>query len=154
QDARTDEVPEMEALVAWLVAHLPRSGPPSIIHNDFKHDNIILDPADLARVIGILDWEMATIGDPLMDLGTTLCYWVEAPDPPGMQVLAFGPTMMPGSLTRAGIVARYAEKTGRDLSAIEFYYRFGLFKTAVVVQQIYYRWKMGLTKDARFASMN
>jgi aminoglycoside phosphotransferase (APT) family kinase protein len=151
RDAETDSIPEMDAVSAWLAAHLPKSPPPTIIHNDFKYDNLVFDDK-LERIIGILDWEMATIGDPLMDLGTTLCYWVEAGDPPEMQAIGFGPTAAPGNLTRREIAERYAAATGRDLSNITFYHCFGLFKTAVVTQQIYYRFKMGLTKDARFGA--
>ena len=154
QDAKTDELPEMDTVAAWLAAHRPASPPATIVHNDIKYDNVVLDRGDLGRVVGILDWEMATIGDPLMDLGTVLCYWVQPSDPPEMQALAFGPTMAPGSLTRAEVAARYADKTGRDLSHVEFYYRFGLFKTAAVLQQIYFRWKKGLTQDERFRSLN
>jgi aminoglycoside phosphotransferase (APT) family kinase protein len=101
----------------------------------------------------VLDWEMATIGDPLMDLGTTLCYWVEAGDPDGHKNLSFGPTMLPGMATRSELAARYAERTGRDVSGIVFHYAFGLFKTAVVLQQIYYRWAKGHTKDERFGGL-
>ena len=106
---------------------------------------------DLSRIVGLLDWEMATVGDPLMDLGTALAYWVEPGDAPPLQALRFGPTTLPGMMTRAEVAARYAEASGRSLDDIVFYYVFGLFKTAVVVQQIYYRWKQGLTRDARFA---
>jgi len=103
--------------------------------------------------VGVLDWEMATLGDPLIDLGTLLCYWIEQNDAPGLHNLSFGPTMIPGMLTRRQLVDRYAERTGRDVSNILFYYVFGLFKTAVVAQQIYYRFKQGLTKDPRFAAL-
>jgi aminoglycoside phosphotransferase (APT) family kinase protein len=153
RDAQTDDVPEMERVGAWLAAHQPVSPPATIVHNDYKYDNLVLDPGDLTRIVGILDWEMATIGDPLMDLGTTLCYWIEARDPAEMQPLAFGPTAVPGSLSRAELAERYAARTGRDLGALPFYYRFGLFKTAVVVQQIYFRYAQGLTHDERFAAM-
>ena len=148
--SRTDEVPVVERVAAWLAAHMPASPPPALIHNDFKYDNIVLDSVDLTRIVGVLDWEMATIGDPLMDLGTSLAYWVEAGDPPGMIAMRFGPTTLPGMMTRGEIAARYAERTGRPVDHIVFYYAFGLFKTAVVAQQIYWRWKQGLTRDPRF----
>ncbi len=151
KDAQTDEIPQVEQVGQWLEAHLPVSGPPSLIHNDYKFDNLVLDPKELARIVGILDWEMATVGDPLMDLGTALCYWVDATDPELLQLFAFGPTALPGMLTRRQIAERYAAKTGRDLSRIAFYYCFGLFKTAVVAQQIYTRYKQGHTSDPRFA---
>ena len=96
---------------------------------------------------------MATLGDPLIDLGTLLCYWIEQDDAPGLHNLSFGPTMIPGMLTRRQLVDRYAERTGRDVSKILFYYVFGLFKTAVVMQQIYYRFKQGKTSDPRFAGL-
>jgi aminoglycoside phosphotransferase (APT) family kinase protein len=151
--AKTDEVPDVEAVAAWLAASQPPSQAPSLIHNDFKYDNLVLDRDDLSRIVGILDWEMATVGDPLMDLGTTLAYWVHADDPPPIVQFAFGPTHLPGAPRRADIAARYAEKTGRSLDHIRFYYAFALFKNAVVAQQIYARFVRGLTKDERFAAM-
>jgi aminoglycoside phosphotransferase (APT) family kinase protein len=152
-DSKTDDVPDIERAAAWLAAHIPRSPAPALIHNDYKFDNLVLDPSDVTRIRGILDWEMATIGDPLMDLGTTLCYWVEASDPDDMKMLSFGPTALPGMMTRAEVATRYAEKTGRSVENIDFYLCFGFFKTAVVVQQIYYRWKKGLTADPRFGAL-
>lgn len=153
RDAQTDDVPDLEAVMAWLASHLPPSPPATLIHNDFKFDNLVLDAAEPTRVVGVLDWEMATIGDPLMDLGTTLCYWVEAKDPKELHAAAFGPTALPGCPTRRELASRYAERTGRDLTHLVFYYCFGLFKTAVVVQQIYSRYKHGLTRDPRFATL-
>lgn len=153
RDAQTDEVQAIDEVMTWLAAHLPPSPPATLIHNDYKLDNLVLDPHQPTRIIGVLDWEMATLGDPLMDLGTALCYWVEAGDPPELQAARFGPTTLPGCYTRAELCARYAERSGRDLSHALFYYCFGLFKTAVVVQQIYYRYKQGLTRDPRFAGL-
>src|SRR5262249_7732889 len=152
-DARTDDVPEMERVGAWLAAHIPPSPRATIIHNDFKYDNVVLDPGDLTRIIGILDLQMATMGDPLLDLGAALCYWGGRGDPPDVRERAFGPTMLPGSMSRRDVAERYAARTGRDLTNLRFYYAFGLYKTAVVLQQIYYRYKQGLTKDERFASL-
>ncbi len=152
-DAKTDDIPEVEAAAAWLIEHLPASPPATLIHNDFKYDNIVLDGEDLVKVRGVLDWEMSTIGDPLMDLGTSLGYWVEATDPEPIKAFAFGPTFVPGSFTRREVAELYAERTGRDVSNLVFYYVFALFKTAVVAQQIYARWKAGLTKDPRFGAM-
>jgi aminoglycoside phosphotransferase (APT) family kinase protein len=148
--SRTDDLPVVDRVAGWLAARIPTSPPPALIHNDYKYDNLVLDPADPARIVGVLDWEMATIGDPLMDLGTSLAYWVEAGDPPGMIAMRFGPTTLPGMMTRAELAALYAARTGRPLDHIVFYYAFGLFKTAVVAQQIYWRWKQGLTRDPRF----
>ncbi|MBK9755350.1 MAG: phosphotransferase family protein [Nannocystis sp.] len=151
--AVTDEIPAMERVAAWLAEHLPDSGPPTLIHNDFKYDNLVLDPDDLTQVRGVLDWEMATIGDPLMDLGTALCYWVEASDPPELRAFAFGPTALPGSYTRREFAEHYARVTGRSLAQLPFYSAFGLYKTAVVAQQIYLRYVRGHSQDARFAMM-
>ena len=151
--SQTSDVPSVTRVSSWLVAHLPASGPPSLIHNDFKFDNLVLDPDDLTRVRGVLDWEMSTVGDPLMDLGGALAYWIEPTDPPPAVMMRFGPTTLPGMMTRAEIAARYAERTGRPLRDIVFYYVFGLFRNAVIVQQIFYRWKQGLTTDPRFAAL-
>ncbi len=106
-----------------------------------------------APIVAVLDWEMATIGDPLMDLGTTLGYWVDADDPPELRAASFGPTMLAGNLNRAGLVERYARASGRDVSNIQFYYVYALFKIAVIVQQIYKRYVQGYTRDARFAGL-
>ena len=151
--ARTDDIPAMDQVAAWLAANLPTSGPATLIHNDFKYDNLVLDPDDLTRVRGVLDWEMATIGDPLMDLGTALCYWVEAGDAPELRAFAFGPTAVPGSYTRREFAEHYARVSGRSLAHLDFYSAFGLYKTAVVAQQIYLRFVRGHTSDPRFAMM-
>jgi aminoglycoside phosphotransferase (APT) family kinase protein len=151
QNARTDDVPEIERVIEWLSANLPPESGAALIHNDYKYDNLVLDPDDLSNIIAVLDWEMATIGDPLMDLGTTLAYWIEPDDPPEMQM--FGLTALPGNLNREQLVARYVEKSGREISNIIFYYAYGLFKIAVIVQQIYSRYRRGLTQDKRFAAL-
>jgi aminoglycoside phosphotransferase (APT) family kinase protein len=150
-DSQTDDVPEVGQASAWLAAHLPRSPAPALIHNDYKYDNLVLAADDLTRIIGVLDWEMSTIGDPLMDLGTTLAYWIMDDDPQDVQIFRWGPTNLPGSPNRKQLAERYAAKTGRDVSGLHFHYAFSLFKNAVVAQQIYYRYAKGLTKDARFA---
>jgi len=151
--AKTADVPAMNRVGDWLAEqHLPESAA-AVIHNDYKYDNVVLDPEDPTRVIAVLDWEMATLGHPLMDLGTTLGYWIEAGDPPALQLTAFGPTAAPGSLTRRELVARYEEKTGRPVENALFFYCFGLFKIAVIVQQIYARYVRGHTHDARFADL-
>jgi aminoglycoside phosphotransferase (APT) family kinase protein len=152
--ARTDELPEMDRVARWLTEHTPKEFGATLLHNDYKFDNLLLDPADLTRIVAVLDWEMTTVGDPLMDLGTTLGYWVEAGDPPPMQHAAMGPTNVPGSLTRRELAERYAAATGRALPDVLFYYCFGLFKIAVIVQQIYARYVRGHTRDARFARLN
>ena len=152
--ARTDEIPEMEQVAEWLGGHLPPESAASIIHNDYKYDNLVLDAGDWTRVIAVLDWEMATLGDPLMDLGTSIAYWVDPQDPEIMQELRLSPTTLPGNPTRAEVVERYAVRSGRDVSNIVFYYAYGLFKVAVIVQQIYYRYQKGHTQDPRFANLN
>jgi aminoglycoside phosphotransferase (APT) family kinase protein len=149
--AQTDEIPDMPALSKWVSENMPASPPPTIVHNDWKHDNLVLSP-ELNRIVGVLDWEMSTIGDPLIDLGTTLAYWVGTGDDDLLRAVAFCPTTAEGSLTRKEVATRYAEKSGRDVSGMLFYYVFALFKNAVVAQQIYTRYKKGLTKDERFAS--
>jgi aminoglycoside phosphotransferase (APT) family kinase protein len=153
QDARTEDVPEIEAIARWLAERMPPESGAAFVHNDFKYDNLVLDPADLTRVIGVLDWEMSTVGDPLMDLGTALGYWVEEGDPEPFKALAFGPTFLPGSLTRQQVVEEYARAAGREPPRMWFYSCFALFKIAVILQQIYKRYVEGLTKDERFAAL-
>jgi len=153
QDAHTDDVRDMADVARWLAGHVPPSAGASLLHNDYKHDNLVLDPHDPARIVAVLDWEMSTVGDPLMDLGTTLAYWVEEGDGEDLKAIAFGPTRLPGSDTRRQLVDRYAERSGLALHDMDFYYCFGLFKIAVVVQQIYYRFRRGLTRDPRFAGL-
>jgi aminoglycoside phosphotransferase (APT) family kinase protein len=148
--SQTDDIPAVTEVSAWLAAHQPPDGEPALIHNDFKFDNLLLTPG-LDRITGVLDWEMTTLGDARMDLGTSLSYWVEASDAPSMHAMRFGLTNLPGMMTRREVAARYAERSGRDLGNSLFYYVYGLFKTAVVGQQIYYRFAKGLTQDPRFA---
>jgi aminoglycoside phosphotransferase (APT) family kinase protein len=152
-DSQTDDIPAITAVAKWLAERIPKESGASLIHNDYKLDNVVLDPADITKIVGVLDWEMSTLGDPLMDLGTLLGYWVESGDDDAIQMMKWGPTTAPGALTRREIVARYEQVTGRKIDDPVFYYVFGMFKTAVVIQQIYYRYKMGLTKDERFAIM-
>jgi aminoglycoside phosphotransferase (APT) family kinase protein len=151
--SKTHDIPEVEAISNWIQQHMPSSSDAALIHNDYKYDNVVLDPSDLTRIIGVLDWEMCTIGDPLSDLGSALAYWVDASDPPEILETRWGPTTYPGSLTRAQLAQRYAKKTGRDVSNMAFYLVFARFKIAVIVQQIYYRYHEGLTHDERFATM-
>jgi aminoglycoside phosphotransferase (APT) family kinase protein len=151
--SKTEELAEVETLATWLRHRMPEQGEGTLVHNDYKFDNMVLDAADITQIRAVLDWEMCTLGDPLTDLGTALAYWVQADDPPDMQMVRWGPTGIGGSLTRAQIVERYRQKTGRNVSNIVFYYVFALFKVAVIIQQIYYRYHHGLTKDPRFASM-
>ena len=151
--AKTDEVPDIEAAAAWAAAHRPPEGGATLVHNDYKYDNVVLDPADPSRIVAVLDWEMATVGDPLMDLGTALGYWTDPDDPEALRASAFGPTHLPGSLSRREVVERYALRSGRDVGDVLFHYVFALFKLAVIVQQIYRRFRDGHTSDPRFARL-
>jgi len=154
--AQTDDLPELEQAADWLAERLPavtRGSVAAFVHNDFKYDNLVLDPQNPTTVRAVLDWEMATVGDPLMDLGTTLGYWVEAGDPEPLQRFRFGPTHLPGTLSRHELAERYRCRAGRDLPDLDFYYVFGLFKIAVIAQQIYFRWCQGLTRDERFGAL-
>jgi aminoglycoside phosphotransferase (APT) family kinase protein len=150
--SQTDDIPVIEQLAAYLKGNCQEDTDVVFIHNDYKFDNIVLDPGDLTRIIGVLDWEMCTIGDPLMDLGVVLSYWNEPKDISIGMVPCFL-TLEPGCMTRQEVVNAYGERTGRDVSNIMFYYIFGLLKLAVIAQQIYYRYKQGLTKDERFAGL-
>ena len=141
----------MDSVGAWLDANKPADTAPALIHNDFKFDNVIFDPA-LERITGVLDWEMSTIGAPLMDLGTSLSYWMQADDAALFQQPLFGVTTKPGMITRSDFARLYAERSGRSTPNLVFYYAFGLYKTAVILQQIYYRFAKGLTKDPRFGA--
>ena len=151
--ARTDEVPEVEAAAAWIARSAPAEGGAALVHNDYKHDNLVLDPADLTRIVAVLDWEMATVGDPLLDLGTTLGYWIDPDDPEEVRALPFGPTALPGNLSRLEVVERYAARSGRATGPMLFQYVFALFKIAVIAQQIYRRFAEGKTRDPRFGAM-
>ncbi len=152
--AKTDDWPEVEQLGAWLEANIPADTAPALVHNDYKYDNVMFSAEDLTTIVAVFDWEMATIGNPLMDLGTTLSYWVQADDPEEIQSLVFGPTTLPGSPTRSELAIRYAEQTGASLPDLLYYYCFGLFKLAGILQQIYARYARGMTSDPRFAGLN
>jgi aminoglycoside phosphotransferase (APT) family kinase protein len=151
--ARTPGAADFGETVAWLGAHLPPPGGAALIHNDYKLDNVVFDPADPRRLVGVLDWEMATVGDPLMDLGCSLAYWVQADDPEWLRPTALLPTAVPGSLTRRQVLERYAEASGREVGDARFHYVFGLFRLAGIAQQIYYRFHHGQTADQRFAAL-
>jgi aminoglycoside phosphotransferase (APT) family kinase protein len=150
RDARTWNVPNGELIMAWLAAHLPEQERLCVVHNDFRFDNVVLDPADPTRVIGVLDWEMATIGDPLMDLGNTLAYWVEAGDDFMAQRTRRQPTHLPGMLTRREVVDYYRQKTGIAAKRWAFYEVYGLFRLSVIAQQIYFRYQKGQTRNRAF----
>ena len=150
--ARTPNVGDFEQVMAWLAAKRPpREVAIRVIHNDFRFDNVVLDP-DPQRVIGVLDWEMATLGDPLMDLGNSLAYWVQADDEPFRQLTRRQPTHLPGMLSRAEMIKYYGEKAGFRVDNFDFYEVYGLFRLAVIAQQIYYRYHHGQTQNPEFAS--
>ncbi len=148
---RTPDAPDCEKIMAWLQEKMPPDSPmPGVIHNDFKLDNVVLDKNSPGNIIGVLDWEMATIGDPLMDLGGSLAYWIQKDDPSELQAIRSCPSDAEGALTRDEWVGYYAGLSGRTIGNYDFYYCFGLFRLAVIAQQIYYRYYHGQTKDERF----
>jgi aminoglycoside phosphotransferase (APT) family kinase protein len=152
EKAKTDDIPEVEALKKWLSAHIPISQAPTIIHYDYKLNNALFSP-DLSRMVGLFDWEMTTVGDPLADVGAAMSYWMEDNDP-ALLKMGFGKppvTIQRGFYTRKQFIEAYAKKSGRDVSNIHFYVTFAYFKLAVICQQIYYRYKKGQTNDERFA---
>ncbi|MDQ3862637.1 MAG: phosphotransferase family protein [Actinomycetota bacterium] len=154
EKAKTDEIAEVGTLTEWLTEDIPESPEPTIIHNDYKLNNLVLDPDDLTEVRAVLDWEMATVGDPLFDLAVCLSYWTEPGDPRELKEVMPTVTSAPGFMTREELMGRYAEKSGRDLSRMHWYMVFGYFKLAVILQQIYARWKKGQTRDERFANFD
>lgn len=152
-NSKTHDLPEVERISAWLIERIPVSRSTTLIHNDYKYDNVVLDPEDATKIVGVLDWEMCTLGDPLTDLGTTLAYWTDPQDPEELQEIRCAPTALPGTLGRFQLVERYASATGFDPGDMCFYLAFARFKVAVIIQQIYYRYAQGLTQDERFATL-
>ena len=148
--AKTEEIPTMDCMIGWLGERVPIQQRPAIVHNDYKLDNLMLDAQDPGRVEAVLDWEMATTGDPLADLGLALCYW----SPPANLGAINAITTGPGWFTRDQLIERYANRTGLDVSNIRYYEVFGAFKLAVILQQIYYRFHAGHTRDERFRHFN
>jgi aminoglycoside phosphotransferase (APT) family kinase protein len=152
--AATDDIPSAEKIMDWLQKNQPAAYSSTLIHNDFKYDNIVYDKDNWSKVVAVLDWEMCTLGDPLMDLGTSLSYWFTADDPDFLTVGLPMTTSEPGNPNRMELVEAYEKKSGRKVDHLVFYYAYGLFKIAVIVQQIYYRYKKGYTTDERFAKLN
>ena len=152
-NSKTQDLPEVERISTWLTERMPAGHETTLVHNDYKYDNVVLDPDDATNIVGVLDWEMCTLGDPLTDLGTTLAYWADPQDPEELREIRSAPTTLPGTLTRAQLIERYAVATGRDTGDMSFYLTFARFKVAVIIQQIYYRYAQGLTQDARFAAL-
>lgn len=150
QAAQTHDLPEMDKLYAWLKAQLPTNSQVSLVHNDYKLDNVMLSSTDPSQLIAIFDWDMCTLGDPLTDLGALLTYWTEPSDPPYMLKASMMPVGDDRFLTREQLVARYAERSGRDVSDIRFYHVLGVYRLIVIAAQIYIRYLRGQTQDQRF----
>jgi aminoglycoside phosphotransferase (APT) family kinase protein len=151
RQSKTDDLPLVEKLENWLIDNIPNSTDVTIIHNDFKLNNIMFDPENPNQITAVLDWEMSTIGDPLLDLAISLAYWTEEGDEEtGLTAV----TNQPGFLTRRELAILYAEASGRDISNLNYYLSFAFYKIAVVLQQIYYRYKSGEVDDERFANLN
>ena len=152
--AHTAGQPDLEVAMAWLDERQPADVGSCVIHNDYKLDNLVLAVDDPTRIVGIFDWEMATVGDPLMDLGAALAYWVQADDDADFQSFRRVPTHLPGMLTRAELIAGYCERAGREVSAdaAVFYEAYGVFRLAVIAQQIYYRYANGQTTNEAYAA--
>lgn len=150
---KTDEIPQFEKLAKWLTNHIPVPKYSSVIHNDYKLNNMLFS-RDFTKIEAILDWEMATVADPFFDFGCALGYWLEPDDPDYLKESLPIVTTEPGFLKRSDFIQRYALKTGFDIPSLDFYVAFTYFKLAVALQQIYYRWKVGQTQDDRFAQFN
>ena len=153
-NAKTDSWDALESSIKWLNDNIPAESGASLIHNDYKFDNVMLDPSDLTKITAVLDWEMVTVGDPLMDLGTTLGYWMSADAGDELLNMPFNPRVLMENISRQQLVDMYAESLGPAVPNMLFYYVFGTFKIAVIAQQIYARYVKGFTKDERFASFN
>jgi aminoglycoside phosphotransferase (APT) family kinase protein len=153
-NAKTDKNFELERAIEWLNKEIPESEAAALIHNDYKFDNLMLNPENLTEIVAVLDWEMATIGDPLMDLGTTLGYWMSREAGGQMLSMPFNPRVLMENISRRELVEMYAQTSGRDVSDVLFYYVFGTFKVAVIAQQIYSRFAKGFTRDKRFSQFN
>jgi len=150
-NAKTDDIPEMEKVADWLKGNMPKIENVAFIHNDYKYDNLVLSGNGNPEIKAVLDWEMATVGDPLMDLGTSLAYWAEDSDPDILKL--FNLTYPRGNFTRAEVIDYYGKNSQLDLSDMLFYYVFGVFKVGVIAQQIYKRYALGFAQDIRFASL-
>ncbi|GAP64717.1 hypothetical protein ARMA_3140 [Ardenticatena maritima] len=153
QAAQTHDLPLMDELHAWLLAHEPPEQPPTLVHNDYKLDNAMFAEDDPARLVAIFDWDMCTLGDPLSDVGALLAYWTEPDDPPHMRAMAAW--IMPTGydfMRREELVERYAQRSGRDVRHIGFYHTLGLYRIVVILAQIYKRYVAGQTQDERFAA--
>ena len=153
-NAKTDEHSELEKSIEWLNENIPASNGAALIHNDYKFDNVMLNPKDLTEIVAVLDWEMTTVGEPLMDLGSSLAYWMSKENGDAMLSMPFNPRVLMEHISRRELIEIYEAKSGKAVSDIVFYYAFGTFKLAVIAQQIYFRYHKGFTKDERFATFN
>ncbi len=153
-NAKTDKHFELEKAIEWLNAKIPESHGATLVHNDYKFDNVMLNPNHLTEIVAVLDWEMTTIGEPLMDLGSSLAYWMSKDAGEIMLSMPFNPRILMENISRQELVEMYEQKSGKKVSDILFYYVFGTFKLAVIAQQIYFRYVKGFTKDKRFATFN
>lgn len=151
-DAMTPDAPDCTDIIQWLHDKQPAEVKHCIIHNDYRFDNVVLDANNPRKIIGVLDWEMSTLGDPLMELGTVMCTWTEATDPPIALMTRQQPTTVPGMMTRAEVMDYYCSRMNLSVEKYDFYRVYGLFRMAGIIQQIYYRFYHGQTKDQRFAS--
>lgn len=149
-DAKTWNVPSGKKVMRWLENNMPQEEKLCVIHNDFRLDNVVLDVNQPSKILGVLDWELASIGDPLMDLGNSLAYWVQEDDDFFIKSMRRQPSNAPGMMTRKEILNYYAEKTGTEIADFRFYRVYGLFRLAGIVQQIYYRYSKGYTKNKAF----
>ena len=151
EKAWTDDVQKFDDVRDWLEANMPETERgAAVVHGDFRIDNCILNKDDPTKIEAILDWEISALGDPMMDLGNTLAYWIQADDPEFMHMMVRQPSRAPGMMSRQEILDFYAEKSGVDVSGFQFYYVYGIFRLAVIIQQIYYRFYHGQTDNARF----
>lgn len=150
--AKTDDIEGIDLLKEWMTGNIPESQAPAVIHYDFKLNNAMFSE-DFTEMTGLFDWEMTTVGDPLADLGAAMSYWIQADDPDLLKKgMGREPvTVMDGFYSRQEFIESYALKSGRDVSQMNFYLTFAYFKLAVIIQQIYYRYKKGQTQDPRFA---
>ncbi|GAB2572420.1 phosphotransferase family protein [Dyella jejuensis] len=152
RQAATEGTDPCEDVLAWLAETRPaHDNATCVIHNDYRFDNVVLDPHEPLHIIGVLDWEMATLGDPLMDLGGALAYWVQADDDAVFQSFRRQPSNAPGMLTRCEVIDYYGARTGWSVDNFDFYEVFGLFRLMVIIQQIYRRFVLGQTTRAQFA---
>jgi len=154
EKAKTDNIPQSEQVIKWLQNKMPKESSNCLIHNDFKYDNVMFKDDSWTEINTVLDWEMCTLGDPLMDLGTSLSYWITEDDLDALKKGLPSPTVFSGNPNRLDIVEMYSQKSGRPINNLVFYYVYGLFKLSVIVQQIYYRYHKGYTTDKRFEHLN